>query len=196
MRTRLKSAEEAPEFEAVTYDGREISSDMLLGKKTWLCFYRYLNCPLCKKHLFEIGERQKALDKAGLQIFAVFESLRLKFRADDRWHFPEFPLICDPDNVLYDAYGVERNLAGVARPSVATAFLKALLGGFTQGSIDGKIARIPAHFLISEDGTVAEAYYGRNIADHIPWSTVEAFMKQPAVPVPKEKLERVKRHRS
>ena len=37
---------------------------------------------------------------------------------------------------------------------------------------------IPAHFLINEDGVIEGAFYGKTIADPIPWSEVKKFVEQ------------------
>jgi len=37
---------------------------------------------------------------------------------------------------------------------------------------DGNMNRIPADFLIDENGKIAIAYYGKNISDHLPLETI------------------------
>lgn len=180
----------APVFEAVTFDGRHVDLSKMKRKKTWLCFYRYANCPLCHHHLFEISQKYEELGLGKIQICAVFESQRLRFgKLQDR-RFPQFPMISDPKGALYELYSVPKKIVGVFKAQVLYKWLQATAEGFLQGPIDGPIARIPAHFLIQEDLTIHTAFYGQHIADHIPWDTVENFVSLPAVSVPETEEEK------
>ena len=182
----LLPGEEAPEFEAITFDGVPFSSKDCIGQqKVWLAFYRYANCPICHHHLFEVAQLQEKLAKANVRVVAIFESKGLKFgKLSTDTRFPKFPMISDPDGSLYEAYGVEKRVAAFFHLSVAFKFVKAALAGFNQGPIDGSLTRVPAHFLIDEDGMINTAYYGKTIADHIPWEMVEDFLREhPALEV-------------
>ena len=84
--------------------------------------------------------------------------------------------ISDSDKRIYDLYRVERGLGAVLRPSVLVAWFRAIFAKFRQPLLpDTDLTRIPAHFLINPDGTVNTAYYGKTIADHIPWDQVRSF---------------------
>jgi hypothetical protein len=41
----------------------------------------------------------------------------------------------------------------------------------------GTLTRIPADFLIDGEGTIADAYYGREIGDHIPYERDDDFAR-------------------
>ncbi|NBY20169.1 hypothetical protein EBQ74_07980, partial [bacterium] len=84
----------------------------------------------------------------------------------------------DPNKLLYELYQTDVSLKAVYRPSVALQFLKALANGFLQGSIDGQLGQVPASFLIAEDGIIENIYYGKTIADHIPFSEVDRFIEK------------------
>jgi peroxiredoxin Q/BCP len=178
MNTRLREGDKAPGFTATTYDGKKISLRQFQGSPVWLIFYRYPGCPLCNLHISALKRRYPDFSSGGLKIITIFESPNSKFDPEmkDVRAMP-FPLIADPERVLYRAYGTEVKLSGVVRPSVGATFLKAIFSGYKQGNIDGKLGQMPAHFLIAEDGTVEQAYYGRNIADHIPFEVVEKFVE-------------------
>ena len=46
---------------------------------------------------------------------------------------------------------------------------------------DGNHLQLPADFLLNPDLTIARAYYGRDIGDHLPLNEIEQFL---ATPVP------------
>jgi peroxiredoxin len=185
--SRLEPGQAAPPIKTVAMNGENVVLEEMQGKKVWLCFYRYFGCPLCIHHVFEVASRQDLLEAKNLSMVAIFESERLKFGKLHGKTFPNFPLISDPGQELYDEYGVERNMAGVVHPVVAVKFMQVMLAGFRQGKVDGPIDRMPAHFLVREDGTIHTAYYSKHAADHIPWEMVNAFLAEPPVPVKKKK---------
>ena len=45
--SRIERGELAPDFTAVTYDGKSISRGDYRDSKLWLSFYRFAACPLC-----------------------------------------------------------------------------------------------------------------------------------------------------
>jgi peroxiredoxin len=89
---------------------------------------------------------------------------------------PPFPLASDPSESLYRLYGVGTSVAGMMHPRVMAGLVQASREGFHAGRTDGALSRIPADFLIGEDGRVADAYHGRDIGDHIPFDRVERFL--------------------
>lgn len=176
MPERLQPGDEAPDFQATLLDGRNLRLTGLRGHLVWLAFYRYAGCPICNLHFASVMRKYQALKQRDIFVLAVFES------GPD--HFPQslaerrhssLGLISDTERLLYDLYGVENRLSALIRPTVAVRLLQALFAGHPQRRIDGPAGRIPAHFLIAEDGIIEQAYYGANVADNIPWATVEKF---------------------
>ena len=53
-----------------------------------------------------------------------------------------------------------------------------MAAGFFPRATDGSKTRIPGDFLIDENGIVADAFYGADIGDHIPFERVEHFLAQ------------------
>nr|WP_259464519.1 AhpC/TSA family protein [Streptomyces sp. TLI_171] len=87
-----------------------------------------------------------------------------------------FPLVADPDQRLYRAYGVERGVRALLDPRVWPTIARAvarsavlLLRGRERPPasrpLGGRIG-LPADFLLAADGRVLAAHYGAHAADH------------------------------
>lgn len=173
--SRLKSGAQAPQFQVQDIFGNAVDLAALKGKKVMLSFYRYAGCPLCNLRVHSLLEETKALEDKIVMI-AVFQSssdAMLKFVGRQQ---AKFPFIADPDMKLYRQYGVETSWMGLLK--ILAAIHKPIIAmskGFLPGWIDGPINRLPADFLIDENGVVQTAFYGNNIGDHIPIPDIHAF---------------------
>lgn len=166
----------APDFEVPVLGGGVASLAALKGRKVWLAFFRYASCPLCNLRVHRMIERYPALAAQGLAIVAVFQSPLDRMAQFVGRQAPPFPLVSDPSESLYRLYGVGTSLAGLVAPRVIAGLVRAGREGFHAGRPDGTLSRIPADFLIDEDGRVADAFHGRDIGDHIPFDRVERFV--------------------
>jgi len=166
----------APNFEGKTYFGKDVKLSDFQGKMVWLIFYRYPECPLCNLHLRALNKRLESYKKNGVEVIAVFESSPDKFRSV-KTLLQGITAVSDPQKKLYQLYEAENKLRAVFRPSVVLNFAKAIVAGFRQGPIEGDLGQIPASFLIAEDGVIEKIYFGKTLADHIPFSSVEAFIQ-------------------
>ncbi len=172
----LKVGDKAPDFIGVTYRGESFDIQALRGKLIWLIFYRYPQCPLCNLHLKALARRMEKYHSQELEVVAVFESGPEKFAVKNLPH-PGIHMLSDPNKVLYRLFETDVSLKAVFRPSVVGNLFKAILSGNSQGPIDGELGQVPASFLIAEDGIIEKIYYGKTIADHIPFSEVESFIQ-------------------
>lgn len=174
----LQTGSPAPQFIAQTVEGKAISLKEYRGQLVWLIFYRYPGCPMCNLHMSALMLRKPVLNQLGLKVIAVFESGAEKFPKDlGGKKRPDFPLIADPEKKLYQLYRCPSRLSGVVHPGAGVSFLKAITSGFKQPKVEGSLGQIPCHFLIAEDGILEHTYYGRHIGDHIPWTTVDKFVR-------------------
>jgi signal peptidase II len=177
----IEAKQQAPLFSATTYDQKTLNLSDYHGKKVWLAVFRYATCPLCTLYLHEMRKNFDKLNSDKFQILAVFESKPDDFLKDDTGKTQEllqslpFPLISDPDRKIYRKYKTKRSIWSLFSPKTYIRLLNAQREGFAQGSIDGNIGQIPAHFLINENGNVAKAYYGKSITDNIPWDEIQKF---------------------
>jgi peroxiredoxin Q/BCP len=148
-----------------------------------LVFLRYAACPMCLLRLGELCRRYGDLQRAGVDVVAVFHSPRGRIVRHTRSHALPFRAVADPEFALYERYGVGRSWRGLARsvvtPSFYLAFVRALLARYWGGAIDSDIARMPADFLVSPAGIVVAAHRGRHIGDHLPVDDVLRMVAAP-----------------
>lgn len=173
----------AAQFVAPRYKGGEVDLKSYLGRKVWICLYRYATCPLCASHLAEVVERYGELSAQNLQVLGVFESDSSQFSKSDAGttclllERVPFPLIPDPRRLIYRHYRSQVHILAIFHPMVLFRLIQSWRQGFKQRSVDGSWGRIPAHILIDERGKIWHAHYGQHIADHIPWTKIEEFLK-------------------
>lgn len=175
----LKSGDTAPLFDAVTMDGRPIRLSDFRGRKLLLAFFRYASCPLCNLRLSELIRFQPELQAQGLQILSVFQSPLERLQHYAGRQRPPFPVIADPDHILYRRYGVASSWGGFLKGSLRIGSLaRAAARGFLPGPMDGNKALIPADFLIAPGLVIHTAYYGRDIGDHLPLLAIYQWLAQ------------------
>ena len=181
---KLSPGQIAPQFKAMSYDGKSVSSADYVGKKLWLAFFRYAACPLCNQRIHEIIQRHREFERLGIELIAVFQSPPERIGEYVAKQAPSFPLIADPDMKLYAEYGVVQRLMGMFYPRVSRVFKRAKRNGFKTGPSDGPVATVPADFLIDPEGLLWSTYYGSAISDHIPFETVQAFAADDCLEMP------------
>lgn len=174
---RLQPGQPAPAFTVSDFNGRAISLTDLRGKKVMLSFYRYASCPFCNLRVHQLRQNAAAWETRGLLMLAVFQSPAASIRDYAIGETVEFPIIPDPDRALYKTYGVETSWAAFAKSGLRAADIaKATLKGFLPGKVEGDMNRVPADFLIDEQGIIRTAFYGKDIGDHLDLAIVEQFI--------------------
>ena len=110
-------------------------------------------------------------------IVAVFDSPVDNLKAHVKRHKAPFPILADESNQYHREYGIERSLLGVAKGLCTRipTLVKATLKGFIPFRVKGSMTTMPADFLIDSNGTILEAYYGKDEGDHLPFPDVRAF---------------------
>ncbi|MFF4342552.1 peroxiredoxin-like family protein [Kitasatospora sp. NPDC001540] len=143
---------------------------------THLQFRRFAGCPICNLHLRSFAVRHPQLREAGVREVAVFHS-----PADELRPYADglpFPLLADPEQRLYRAYGVERGARALLDPRVWPSIVRGLARSVplvlrgrerppASRPLGGRLG-LPADFLLTADGRIAAAHYGTHAADH--WS--------------------------
>nr|WP_285733441.1 peroxiredoxin-like family protein [Kitasatospora phosalacinea] len=143
---------------------------------THLQFRRFAGCPICNLHLRGFAVRHPQLREAGVREVAVFHS-----PADELRPYADglpFPLVADPEQRLYRAYGVERGARALLDPRVWPSIVRGLARSVplvlrgrerppASRPLGGRLG-LPADFLLGSDGRIAAAHYGTHAADH--WS--------------------------
>ncbi len=167
----------APALRLACIDGTEVGLEDFRGRPLWLGFYRYASCPLCNLRIHHIRQRYAALHGDRMAILAVFQSPVERMLEYVGRREAGFPLLSDPDERTYAAYGLGRSWLGMATPSVASRMLEAGREGFLGApDPDGTLTRLPGDFLLDESGRLEDVFYARDISDHIPFERVDAFL--------------------
>ncbi|MBI5460941.1 MAG: AhpC/TSA family protein [Gammaproteobacteria bacterium] len=158
-------------------EGALFDLDVLRGTRVLLAFFRFAACPFCNLRVHELVSR---FDELGgrLTVVAIFDSPLDNLRHQADRHRAPFPILADETNAYYRAFAIERSIVGMFKaaflrfPSVLRAML---LKGFLPSSFQGRLTTLPAEFLVDEQGVIREAYYGKDIGDHLPFEQVKAF---------------------
>ena len=180
MSKKLTAGEIAPDFQMTDLLGDMVSLNNFHGRWLLLSFYRYASCPLCNFRVHELSKLYAEWQTYGLDMVAVFQSPPEKLNTYVGNQHPPFPLIPDPQQILYRRYSVKHSWAGfliawVKRlPTISQAVFRQR---YLPGTVEGGIHRIPADFLIRPDGHIAEAYYGRDIGDHMPIARIQQHLR-------------------
>lgn len=178
---RLSTPSKAPKVLLKDTDGNVIHVGQ--GRRTLLVFFRDAACPFCNLHLYQLTQRYQALSALGLDVVAVFASTPAEVKRFVLARPRPFPVAAEPTGEAYEVYGIRRSFLRKLL-AVFTRFGSLLRGlqklGFA-GAVKGLAGvnttnLMPADFLIDEDGNIAEAYYGRDAGDHIPFERIELFL--------------------
>jgi peroxiredoxin len=146
---------------------------------THLQFRRYSGCPVCNLHLRSFARRIDEIKSAGIREVVVFHS-SAKVMQEFQGELP-FQAIADPRKKLYAEFGADRSMPSTAplNPRTWCTACNALLRGYRFNRLRGAKGEgeaqngLPSEFLISSDGTILEAKYGKRIDDH--WSVDEVL---------------------
>ena len=167
---RLQAGQAAPDFSMPDISGQMIRPGDYRGRFLLLSFYRYASCPFCNLRVHELKQRLPEFGARQLSLVAVFQSARAGILEYVGRQQPAFPLIPDPEQVMYRRFRVESSLAGFVKGLALRAgrAVQSMRAGFLPGRMDGSKTRVPADFLIGPEGRILTAYYGKDISDHLP----------------------------
>ena len=177
---KLQAGQPARDFQVMDIRSYPVGLKDYAGKKVLLSFYRYASCPLCNLRVHDLIVHFPEFRARGLHMLAVFQSPAESIRRYVGKQLVPFPVIADPARTLYRLYGVEPSWAGLGKAMVLRLpmVFEAMFGkGFVPGRMEGDKAMIPADFLIGPDLVVYDAFYGKDIGDHMPIRNVENFLK-------------------
>lgn len=178
---RLTAPAKAPSLDLTDIYGKPVPIGSG-SQRTLLCFFRDAACPFCNYHIYQLTQRHPDLSARGLKIVAVFTSTPEEVKRFVARHPRPFPVVADPTSSAHQIYGIESSFwrklkAMVTRiPTLIKGLRLVGLAGINTTNL------MPADFLIDEYGNVAEAYYGSDAGDHIPFDRVEAFLARRVAP--------------
>ncbi|MDF2652888.1 MAG: hypothetical protein K0Q73_8693 [Paenibacillus sp.] len=180
MRIPLSKGEIAPDFTFTGVDGVPLQLSDLRGRKVLLAFFRNAACAMCNLRVRHFIRRYVQWRLQGLEIVALFESPETSMSQYVSRQEAPFPLIADPQANLYDLYDVEvseeKVQATMADTNTQKFVAEAAAEGFALTKEEGSnFYRIPAEFLIDENGIVQDAHYGQLVIDHLPLDVIDRF---------------------
>ena len=168
-----------PTLELTASSGQLVAIPDPEGNLVHLQLRRFAGCPICNLHLHSIVRRHDEIRSHGIREIVVFHSTvaeLAKYEAE----LP-FPLIADPERVLYRRLGVERRPGSLLSPRALRAAIAGQTAAIGERSTmrralgpikpTGGLLGLPADFLIAPDGRITALKYGRNAYDQ--WTVDE-----------------------
>lgn len=177
----LQQGDTAPLFHAIDQNGNPVTLEQYRGRKVLLAFFRNSACALCNLRVHQFIQRYPEWQLHGLDVITLFESPELNLHNYVGKQNAPFPLIADPKAETYDLYGVETSeekvKATLSLPDIHQKIeAEVTAAGFKLTPEEGSnFNRIPAEFLIDEEGNIQIAHYNRLIIDHLPFDTIDRF---------------------
>lgn len=172
----LSTGIEAPEIRASDFKGNPFDLSSLKSKKVLLSFYRYAGCPFCQLRFLELIDEFG--NEEGIRMVAVFQSSSDSIRSYAGGIDSPAIVLADPDEELYRLYGVGYGFrAWILGVKSWVRFVKSILSGNKWGKSEGRSSRLPADFLIDENGDVVYMHYGRSMDDHMPVEIIKNFIR-------------------
>jgi peroxiredoxin Q/BCP len=146
MATTLSPGDTAPDFTLPDPDGKLVTLSDLRGRKVIVYFYPAASTPGCTKQACDFRDNLASLQAAGYAVLGISPdkpAKQAKFRDEEH---VTFPLLCDPDRTVLEAYG---------------AYGQKQLYGKTVTGV------IRSTFVIDESGTVELAQYNVKATGHV-----------------------------
>jgi peroxiredoxin len=170
----------APTFTTSDIHGSPIALDSYRGRKVLLSFFRFSACALCNLRVHQFISRYTKWKNEGLDIIAVFESPIVNMKTYVGTQNAAFPLVADPTAELYDLYGIETSeekvQATLADERTKEFIAEAAAAGFKlTPEKDSNFHRIPAEFLIDENGILQAVHYSQLITQHMDVAVIDRF---------------------
>lgn len=174
---KLQQNQLAPNFRVTDVFGRVHDSKKFAGKKVYLAFERNAGCPVCNLRTHTLLKQADHFAANNTIVILVYESTAAKMKEYLGPNTYPFYFVADPDNLLYNQYGVERSMLKIMR-GLFHGLLRKVREGTrlfdTPMKQDGHTSRIPAEFIIRENGTLATAHYSQFLGDHLPLPALQA----------------------
>lgn len=166
----LQIQQTAPDFNVTDVFNNNISLKTYKGKKVYLAFMRFAGCPVCNLRVHSLLKQADAFKEKNIEVVLVYESSISSMRLYLEDTSYPFTFIADPENSLYDSYGVEKSWS-----KFLVSLFKGLLTKVSSGEKlfkkkpkpDGNLNRMEAEFLIDENGNLSIAHYASFLGDNV-----------------------------
>ena len=172
----IKKGDKVPNIKLSAIDGSQFDSELLLGKKYLVTFFRFATCPFCNTRLAElVNNRDKLGDE--FEIIAIFESQLDHLQKHASKHFAKFPILADPARKYYREFNVEKSVLGMFKGMIfrMPTLLKGMFSGYVPREISSRMLTMPLSLLVDDKGVIQSIYQGQDEGDHIPMQRVVEF---------------------
>ena len=128
-----------PALELAATCGQLVTVPDPAGDHVHLQLRRFAGCPICNRHLRSVVTRHDEIRSAGIREVVVFHSTAAEL-AKHQAGLP-FPLIADPERVLYRRLGVERRPSSLLSPRALGAAIAGQAAALRNHSTKARRAR-------------------------------------------------------
>jgi len=160
----------APDFNIHDVFNNNISLSKFKGKKVYLAFMRFVGCPVCNLRLHKLLNHAPTFKQKNIEVVIIYESSaeNLRIYLNDETY--PFSFVADPENKLYNSYGVQKSFG-----KLLMSLFKGMLAKVKAGEklfkkkpeLDGKVTRMEAEFLINKNGKLVIAHYASFLGDNV-----------------------------
>ena len=142
------------------------------GKPLMLVVLRYIGCPSCRYDVHMLQVNYDKFVEKGVNIAVVMQSTPASINEALKDEPLSFPIICDPDYVIYNTLEVKPaasreemlgSEAALAKFAAKREQIQAL--GYTHGAYEGIEEQLPAFFYMDPELKVLMAHYAQGIGD-------------------------------
>ena len=115
-----------PQFKAMAQDGKEYSTNELIGKKTVIYVYPKDSTPGCTAEACNIRDNYHTFLAQGYQVFGISrDSVESHIKFAAKYELP-FPLLSDPDHSILEqlgAWGEKKNYGKVTMGTLRKTYI-------------------------------------------------------------------------
>lgn len=167
----------APHIQTKDILGNNFDLATFKGQKILVSFFRFSTCPFCNLRIHTLSSEY---EKLGIKVVAIFESSNENLNKHLSHYELPFPILSDSEGKYYKSYGLSKSVVGMLKGMFTRPIemfkgmskSKSILNG-----IDGNLTRMPADFLIDENGIIKELMYARDEGEHMSLDIIKAFVK-------------------
>ncbi len=165
MESLTKVGDTLPPLSLRDADGKPVELDDLLEQPVAIPLVRYYGCMPCRDFLVQLEEARPQLEAAGVRVVGVGGAADYQAR-----HLMDngigFPLLLDPDHVLYGALDVRRiHWWMMLAPRTWRNYLRAARRA-RQGRITAHPLQAPGFAIIDTDRTLRFLHRGTTLGDY------------------------------
>lgn len=163
----LSAGDKIERFTFVDHEGDEWNYPDDFGEMRLAIFFlRHLGCPLCKQKVDELKQAEADFEAKSIKLAAVVQSTPKRAAEYAGKQGLGYSLVPDREKVLYNKFDVKKGgLKEFTAPAAFIATVRATLKGHMHGKFEGDELQVPASFLLSGDGKVIYAHYGKDVSD-------------------------------